>query len=86
MLKAARQQSGSFCTSLGSWSVVTLFSTLSHCSVHPENKDRGEVSILLISPHRWGSLEENMSMPNHCHINYRLINPGKNSIGLFIEV
>lgn len=49
-----------------------------------KNKDRGEVSILLASPHQRGPLEKNMSVPNDGHINYRLINPGKNSIGLFI--
>lgn len=42
-----------------------------------KNKDRGEVSILLASPHQRGPLEKNMSVLNDGHINYRLINPAK---------
>lgn len=78
---------GAFCTSLGrSCLAVTPVSTLSRSSGSSlKTRTEGEVSILLASPHQRGPLEKNMSVPNDGHINYRLINPGKNSIGLFIE-
>lgn len=73
---AALQQSGA-CTSWGSWVAVTCFSSsLKQGQRSPHSPCLTSLAV---------PLEKNLTVPNDGHINYRLINLSKNSIGLFIE-